>query len=144
MTLLKRLPLGSLSLLFLAHCTFSWFLTGSKTSALVWIFTTLLDFMVFGFLTAPSTGQRGRFLRKIGSWIPLQGRIISVVAVAFSVAFILFLVRIFAYVVVLIISAILARLDMQLARFGELQTFFILVSVSLSGLGFGWYMRFLF
>ena len=60
-----------------------------------------------------------------------------VATVAFVSAVIVTWLQVFAHILVVISAESLARLDLQTARFTQLQAFLILSAVSLAGLGLG-------
>ncbi|MBI4783522.1 MAG: hypothetical protein HY785_19715 [Oscillatoriophycideae cyanobacterium NC_groundwater_1537_Pr4_S-0.65um_50_18] len=138
----KKFPWLSLALLLAAYATFSWFfthaftqvLTFSRTAYLAWglvIGGTLLEALL---LTTQYDGLKtliGRWLRSDIGYFTL----IVVASLGGTLAFIWSNVT--GYFVVLIAAEVLARLDLQNARFTRFQAFIVLTVISILGLALG-------
>jgi hypothetical protein len=75
----------------------------------------------------------------MGNWLRSDIGYFSIVLLgALSIAFILVWSHVFEYLMVVIGSEILSRLELQRARFNNWQSLGILTFVSVLGLGVGW------
>jgi hypothetical protein len=138
----KKLPWLSLSLLLIAYATFSWFfahtftqfLTFSKITVLAWslvIGFTLLQTLLLTTLFDELKVVLGRWLRSD------VGYFILIIAVSLSATFALISYHVTGYFVVLVAAEILARLDLQNAKFTRVQALIVLTVISILGLALG-------
>ncbi|MBE9178419.1 hypothetical protein IQ268_07430 [Oculatella sp. LEGE 06141] len=131
---MKNLPWLSLALLLAAYSTFSWFLYHSTAPWLVWTFAFVLAFGQALLLTTFSEG----FRVFLGRWLESDvGYFTVVLCSAFLVAFALVWIQMVGYIVVLVASEVLARLDLQNTGFSRSQSLGVLTTVSLVGLAIG-------
>jgi hypothetical protein len=142
----KKVPWLSLGILFSAYATFSWFLTqwvahqvGTALAEwAVWaivLFCTLLQALL---LTTLFDGVK-LFFRK---WLKSDVGYFSLIMLgSLSVTAALVWFRMFGYVLVLVSSEILARLDLQNAKLNRWQSLAVLTLVSVTGLAVGWCTR---
>ncbi len=137
----KKIPWFSLAILFAAHVAFGWFLASPEAIAapevakFAWAFVLCFDLIILGTLTASPNTYRAKFMRWTSS---NEGRLFSVILIAFFTAMFLVLVRLFGYMLVLSLSLSLARLDMLAAGFSDLPVLVLLLFMSLVGFGAGW------
>jgi len=140
-TVLKQLPWMSLGLLFVSHIAFGWFLLEPGANVdpafakFAWAFILCFDIIVVGTLTASPNTLRAKFMRWTSS---NEGRLFSVIILAFFAAMFLVFIRLFGYVLVLSLSLTLARLDMLAVGFNDLPVLILLLSIALLGFGIGW------
>lgn len=139
---MKKFPWLSLALLLTAYTTFSWFFTHTFAQFLTFSAATLLAWgLILSFtllqallLTTLFDGLRlmfGRWLRSDVGYFTL------IIVLSLSVTIALIGLRVTGYVVVLVAAEVLARLDLQDARFSRLQAFTVLSIISLAGLAIG-------
>lgn len=137
-SLTPKLPWLSLSLLFIAYTSFSWFVAHSAIPWLAWglaISFTMLQALLFTTMFA-----RLRLFARL--WLRSDlGYFTLILAGAISVTFALVWFRVFGYCLVIVSAEILARLDLQnMMRCNRMQALLILTIVSFSGLLLGWLM----
>jgi hypothetical protein len=142
----KKVPWLSLGILFSAYATFSWFLTHwvisqVSTAWAVWtvwaivLFCTLLQALLLTTLF----DRVKLFFRK---WLRSDVGYFSLIMLgSLSVTAALVWFKMFGYILVLLSSEILARLDLQNAKLNRWQSLAILTVVSVAGLVIGWSAR---
>jgi hypothetical protein len=130
-------PWLSIILLLIAYTTFSHFLT--KVTHSWWAWGAVLAF-TWGealLLTTWFDGVKFFFAR----WLKSDVGYFSLIIVgALSVTMALVWFKIFGYFVVLLSAEVLAKLDLQNARFSRLQSLLVLESITLVGLAVGWWI----
>lgn len=132
---MRRFPFLSLGLLLTAYATFGWFLYRETAPWLIWFAVIVFTLGQALLLTTFATGLR-IFIRK---WLRSDIGYFSIVILsALSIAFVLVWYHTFAYVLIVIASELLARLDLQSAGYDAWQTLSILTIVSILGLAVGW------
>ena len=130
----RPFPWLSLSLLFASYSTFSWFLNKATVSWLVW--AVVIAFALFQslLLTTFADGLKS----VIDSWLQSDlGYFTSVIIGAFLLALALVWTNILGYILVLVASEMLARLDLQNMGCNRLQSLLLLTGISLLGLLLG-------
>jgi len=134
----KRSLLLSLLLLLGAYSSFSWFLYRVTAPITVWVFVILFALIQALLLTALSKGLR-KFIRQ---WLSSDLGYFSIVMIlAVSITLALVWYQVFEYVVLMLGTEILARLDLQNAGLNQWQALFVLTLVSVLGLAVGWSAR---
>ncbi len=132
---MKEFPWLSLLLLLTAYITFSWFLYHATVTWIVWLMAGLFALGQALLLTAFSDG----FKNLINAWLRSDaGYFTSVVIAAMFVAIAFVWINLFGYILVLLASETLARLDLQRAGFNRTQSLIVLTLISFSGFGIGW------
>lgn len=131
---LNKVPWLSLALLLLAYATFSWFLYVSHVSWLAWAGVIMFTLAEALLLTTFSRGLRLVFRQWLTSDI---GYFTLIIFGAFLVAIALVWIRIFSYIVVVVSSEVLARLELQQLGCNRWQSFIVLSLLSFVGLGIG-------
>jgi hypothetical protein len=142
----KQVPWLSLSMLFSAYATFSWFLihwfaTHVDVSIAEWaVWAMVLSFTLLQalLLTTLFDGVKLFFRRWLRSDV---GYFSLILLASMSVTAALVWFRMFGYFLVLISAEILARLDLQNANLNRWQSLGVLTLVSLLGLAAGWGAR---
>jgi len=137
----KKLPWTSLALLVVTYSTLGWQLYAWSGSWRVWLLgAAFVLLMAFAFTTPAkilATCLDG-FLKSDTT------AFISMILGAFAVVAILRWLTAFAHFLLLLSASALARLDMELGAYSELQAFAVLAVVSLSGFGLGLLMYYLY
>ena len=139
---MKKFPWLSLALLLAAYATFSWFFTHAFTQVLTFSGTAYLAWsLVLGFTLLEAlllTTQFNGLKSLIGRWLQSDVGYFTLIFVASLGGTLAFIwSNVTGYFVVLIAAEILARLDLQNARFSRLQSFVILTVISMLGLAVG-------
>ncbi|PSB56337.1 hypothetical protein C7B61_20650 [filamentous cyanobacterium CCP1] len=136
---MRKLPWLSLAILFAAYTTFSSFLTYATVTWLAWGIVLVFTLLQALLLTTLFDGLKillGRWLKSdVGYFV-----LIMVFSLGVTVVFLWF--RVFGYILVLIASEVLVRLDLQNAGFNRVQSLIILSFFSLGGLALGWVVSF--
>lgn len=134
MSILKRLPWVSLSLLLLTYATYGWVISQANVPSTLWILAAIASLLLISGLTTPWTRITDYSFFLFQSHLRSFG-----VSVLGSFLFFLMIAwfRLFLDTLVLIAAAMLVRIDLQTASFREGQAFWILLIVSLTGLGVG-------
>ena len=134
MSTLKKLPWGSLALLLVTYFVFGWLLSVAHSAQVISPVVVALTLLLAGSLTSALPLVRDTLSFSLKS----DSRAFVIVAtVAFVSAVIVTWLQVFAHILVVISAESLARLDLQTAKFTQLQAFLILSTVSLAGLGLG-------
>ncbi|MBF2003774.1 MAG: hypothetical protein IGS50_11770 [Synechococcales cyanobacterium C42_A2020_086] len=129
------MPWLSLVLLFAAYTTFSWFITNATATWLVWVMVLTFTLTQALLLTTWFDG----FKRFLNRWLRSDvGYFTLIIVASLSLTLALVWFKTFGYILVLISSELLARLDLQTAGFNRLQALIILTIFSLAGLATGW------
>ncbi|NJN87604.1 MAG: hypothetical protein HC881_16460 [Leptolyngbyaceae cyanobacterium SL_7_1] len=132
---MKRVPWVSLTLLFTAYITCSWFLYRTTQPWIVGAGMVSFAIIQASLLTTFSKGFR-TFLNK---WLQSDLGYFSMVLLgAISIAFILVWYHTFEYALVVIGTEVLSRIDLQVAGFNNWQALAILFFVSILGLATSW------
>ena len=134
---MKITPLLSIWLIFIANLNLGWVLSQSKSPEWVW-----LGFTFFVLIMAESLASPWALIRNVFfHWMESDVRaFLTVIFTSFVAVIMLSWLHISAHLLILVISASIARLDLQTANVSELNAFLILASLSLLGLGGGWLM----
>lgn len=130
----RTFPWLSLSLLFASYSTFSWFLYNATVSWIVWALVIAFALLQSLLLTTFADGLKSVIDRWLQSDV---GYFTSVIIGAFLLALALVWTNILGYILVLVASEILARLDLQNIGCNRFQSLLILTSISLLGLLLG-------
>jgi hypothetical protein len=138
----KKFPWLSLALLLSAYTTFSWFFTHAFTQVLTFSSTAYLAWgLVIGFALLEAlllTTQFNGLKALLGRWLRSDVGYFTLIIVASLGATLAFIwSNVTGYFVVLIAAEILARLDLQNAKFSRFQSFIILTIISILGLALG-------
>jgi hypothetical protein len=131
----RKFPWLSLAILLAAYATFSAFLTRSTITWLAWGIVLTFTLLQALLLTTLFDGLKILIARWLKSDIGYF-TLIMLFSLGMTVVFLWF--RVFGYILVLIASEVLARLDLQNAGFNRVQALMILSIFSLSGLAVGW------
>jgi hypothetical protein len=138
----KNLPWLSLTLLLAAYITFSWFLTHTFTHFLTfstityWAWATVFGLTVLQTLLL--TTLFDPFKRVVSRWLRSDmGYFTLIIVSSFGATIALIWYTVTGYFLVLIAAEILARLDLQKAKFTRLQALIILTAISMMGLALG-------
>lgn len=130
----KSFPWISLSLLFASYSTFSWFLYNATVNWLIWALVIVLSLFEALLLTTFTDGLKSI----IDSWLQSDlGYFTSVIIGALLLAVALVWINLFGYVLVLLASEMLARLDLQNFGCNRFQSLLVLTGISLLGLFLG-------
>jgi hypothetical protein len=141
---MKQVPWLSLSILFAAYATFSWFFSRWSAHNLktvwigewaVWAFVVFCTLMQALLLTTLFDGVKAFFRRWLKSDVGYFSLII-ISALSVTVAMVWF--KMFGYFLVLVSAEILARLDLQNAKLNRWQSLLVLTVISVAGLAAGW------
>jgi hypothetical protein len=141
---MKQVPWLSLSILFSAYATFSWFFTRWSAQNLkafwigewaVWAFVLFCTLMQALLLTTLFDGVKAFFRRWLKSDV---GYFSLIIVSALSVTIALVWFKMFGYFLVLVSAEILARLDLQNAKLNRWQSLLVLTLISVAGLAAGW------
>lgn len=125
----------SLLLLLMSYANFGRLLAESNVNWYVWGLATGLALLVAEALASPWSLIRTVAIR----WLKSDTRaFITVMASAFLAVAVLNWFHISAQGILLVTASALVRLDAQILGTSDLQAFFIVMSVSLLGLGLGW------
>jgi hypothetical protein len=137
-----KFPWLSLSLLLAAYTTFSWFFAHSFTQFLAFSTTAVLAWgLVLSFtllqallLTTLFDGLKlflNRWLRSDIGYFSL------IILISMSVTIAIVWHGVTGYFLVLVSAELLARIDLESARFSRLQILFLLTLISMTGLAIG-------
>lgn len=135
---MRRFPWASLALLLIAYASFGWFLSSSAfpkyslALAMAWICVISIAFM-------RPIASLSRFISR---WFTSDTvAFLSVFMMAGVAALVLFWLHIFLYILTILATESLARIDMQTLGFGEIHAFWILATASFLGLAAGYAIR---
>jgi len=135
---LHRLPWVSLLLMLIAYGTFGWSIAEIKIAHhwwALWLPAELLAVMLAFITTSPLRTLE----RIINQWFKSNlTSFVAAVGGAFLVVVMLTWIHVFAYLLVLVASEALVRLDLQTGGFNERQSFWLLIVIAFAGLGAGW------
>jgi hypothetical protein len=142
----KKVPWLSLSILFSAYATFSWFLTHwfathvdeALAEWAVWALVLLFTLLQALLLTTLFDDVKQFFRRWLKSDV---GYFSLIILGSMGVTAALVWFKMFGYFLVLVSAEILARLDLQNAKLNRWQSLIILSLVSIAGLAVGWAAR---
>ncbi len=130
-----KTPWLSLLLLLVSYANFGRLLAESNVNWYVWGLATGLALLIAEALASPWSLIRTVAIR----WLKSDTRaFITVMASAFLAVAVLNWFHISAQGILLVTASALVRLDAQILGTSDLQAFFIVMSVSLLGLGLGW------
>ncbi|WP_414621800.1 hypothetical protein [Calothrix sp. CCY 0018] len=140
LSIIKKLPYRSLTLVFLTYSVFGWILSQENLPTFAWLLVVISVVILVAGITTPYTKTvkyvRVLFNTKLKSF-------------GFAVlgAFLFFLIfaefRIFLDIMLIISATILVRLDFQMAGIKETQAFFLTSLFSISGLMLGFLLNLL-
>jgi len=131
---LKRLPVLSLTALWLLYLALGWSLAATTSNWQVWSLAACSIVLLALTFAAPSSLVR----TALSSMLQSDARaFVAVVVGAFAVVVALTWLRYFARLMVLLAAGALARLELQSANYGEWSAFAVLTIASLGGFGLG-------
>ncbi|OLP17194.1 hypothetical protein BST81_17755 [Leptolyngbya sp. 'hensonii'] len=131
----KPAPWISLLLLLIAYSMFGWYLFGPGSIRYTWLVVECLIPLLTILLTVPLNDTGLRFI----NWTSSSGfTLILSVFLAFLALTFLVVLRIFIYILLILSTSVLARLDMQMMGLKQWQAFILLLFISFTGLGIGW------
>jgi len=138
----KKLPWLSLALLLATYATFSWYFTHTFAKVLTFSISAYLAWgLVLGFTLLEAlllTTQFDGLKAMVGRWLRSDlGYFTLIFAASLGGTLAFIWANVTGYFVVLIAAEILARLDLQNARFSRFQSFVILTVISIVGLVVG-------
>ncbi len=133
MPTLKKVPWLSIALLLATYSTLGWLLSAYHNPWFVWLIIVVGILLLAAALSSP----REKFKDSPGLFKSNTKAFFFVVVAAFLSVILLSRLHIFVHALVVISAATLFRLDAQAARLSNKQIFWILVIVSLAGLGLG-------
>lgn len=133
MSTLKKIPWLSLALLLVTYSTLGWLLSAFHNPWFVWVIIVVGVLLLAAALSSP----REKFKDRSSLFKSNTKTFFFVVMAAFLSVILLSRLHIFVHALVIISAATLFRLDAQAARLSNKQVFWILVIVSLAGLGLG-------
>jgi hypothetical protein len=143
----KKFPILSLSLLLTAYISFGWLLSDPKYPEIRYYGVAISVPMVFAIawiwiICSLFINPLTSFSRFVIRWFKSDTvAFLSIFMAALFASFILFWLQLFLYILTIIATEALARVDVQTAGFGNWQAFAILLFVSLTGLFLGWTAR---
>ncbi|MCT7976893.1 hypothetical protein [Laspinema olomoucense] len=141
MFFIKALPRLSLLLLAGTYCNFGWTLATAESPWWVWVLSIVFIFLMAEALAAPWSIIRTISVR----WLKSDYRtFFTVLLGAFFLVVFLSWLDISAYGLALLVSAAIARLDLQTGPFRPWQDFLILFVVATLGLSLGWALSLIF
>jgi hypothetical protein len=144
---LKKFPIFSLLLLLVAYISFGWFLSDPRFPAfrvhgMTIHIPLILAIAWIWFICSAFISPLANLSRFIARWFKSDTvAFLSIFMMAAIATIILFWLHIFLYILTIIATEALARVDVQSAGFGNWQAFIILLMVSLAGLWIGWTAR---
>lgn len=131
---LQSFPWLSMSLLLASYSTFSWYLYQETVNWLIWAIVVAFACLQALFLTTFADSLKS----VIDSWLQSDiGYFTSVIIGALLLAFIFVWAKLFGYILVILASEALTRLDLQTLGCNRLQSLAFLTGFSLLGIGFG-------
>ena len=134
MPTLKKLPWVSLTLLLVTYITLGWLLSDFHGFWLVWVTVALGVLLLAAWLSSPWSEIRD-FLAPLFK-TDTRAFFVATVAAFLSVAVVTWL-NIFVHILVVLSAGTLVKIDAQTCGLSRSQTFWIMGSVSLAGLGLG-------
>ncbi|UBF23711.1 hypothetical protein K9N68_18245 [Kovacikia minuta CCNUW1] len=143
----KKSPIVSLSLLLVAYISFGWFLSDPKLPMFNFYGFSISIPLVLGiawvwFICAALISPLAGFSRFITRWFKSDTvAFLTIFMLAGMAAFILYWLHVFLYILTIIATEALARVDVQMAGFTNWQAFLVLLTISLLGLVIGWEAR---
>lgn len=134
MPTLRNLPWVSLILLLVTYITLGWLLSNFGDPMPVWVAVVIGVFVLSTLLSSPWSHLRDDLTKMFKS----DSRAFTVAIVgAFATVLIITWFHIFAHAMVIAAAATLFRLDAQTVGWSEKKIFWVLIIVSLAGLGLG-------
>lgn len=132
---IKRFPWLSLTLLMVAYGSFGWFLSNPQTSSqFAWFVALGWAWIISEVFLDPITD----FSRFIMRWFKSDTvAFLSICMIAGLAAVIMFWLHVFLYIVTILATEALARIDLNTINCSRRQTLWILSSVSIVGLLIG-------
>lgn len=131
---LQSFPWLSMSLLLASYSTFSWYLYQETVNWLIWAIVVAFACLQALFLTTFADSLKS----VIDSWLQSDiGYFTSVIIGALLLAFIFVWAKLFGYILVILASEALTRLDLQTLGCNRLQSLAFLTGFSLLGIGLG-------
>ena len=134
MITLKGFPWVSLTILLATYSTLGWLLSAFHDPLIVWVAIGISILLLAAILSSPWSKIRDYFTHLFKS--DTRTFLVAVIVALLSVAIVSWL-HIFAHALVVISAGTLFRLDAQTSGLSERQEFWLLVIVSLLGLGLG-------
>lgn len=130
---IKKISGVSLALLLATYITVGRVLSDARQPVLAWVITTLGILLVAALLSSP----RSRF-RNISRFFKSDTRtFFFIVVIAFLSVVVLWRLHIFVHALIAISAATLVKLEARAVRLTDKQTFWLIVILSLAGLGLG-------
>ncbi|MEC4806367.1 MAG: hypothetical protein SAJ12_11790 [Jaaginema sp. PMC 1079.18] len=134
MSLWKKIPFLSLTLLFLTYGLCGWSLAQATHQLWIWVVFGLMILILVIILVGPVA----RFRNLLGIWLQSDATaFLSVMVMAFVTVMLVTRLDLLAQWLVLLASGYLARLDLQRAGYQTWPTFAIAAIAALSGYGTG-------
>jgi hypothetical protein len=138
MASLRNFPWFSLTFLLITYASFGYFMFSSPVPWVAWVIAIGWVFGLAFFFIAPLRSVRTVTYR----WLKTDAiAFFALVILAALVPTVILWGRAFLYILILLAAETLARLDIQVARFSAIQSFWILSTTSLAGLGLGWFVH---
>ncbi|HIK06167.1 MAG TPA: hypothetical protein IGS40_15865 [Trichormus sp. M33_DOE_039] len=134
MLIVKRIPWMALGLLLLTYTTLGWSLSDLQAPWFVWFVLVLSLLLLVGTLTAPYSTLAKYSIVLFGS---NTKTFVAAVLGAFLFFMMLAWFRVFLDTLLIVSSAILARIDFQSTGFKEGQAFIVTSIFSIVGVGLG-------
>ena len=138
MPTLKKFPWVSLTLLLVTYIILGWLLSAFHGPWFVWVTVAVGVFLLAAWLSSPWSEIRG-FLAPLFR-TDTRAFVIATVFAFLSVVIVTW-VNIFFHILVVLSAGTLVKLDSQTCGLSPRQTFWIMGSVSLAGLGLGWVVQ---
>lgn len=130
---IKKVSWVSLTLLLITYITVGRLLSEAQQPVLAWVVITLSILLLAALLSSP----RSRF-RNISRFFKSDTRtFLFIVVAAFLSVVVFWRLHIFVHALIAISAATLVKLEAQAVRLTNKQTFWLIVIVSLAGLGLG-------
>lgn len=130
-------------LLLVAYTSFGWFLT--QPTYRTWQGCSIPYMLAFGgiwLLSAVFMSPLTSFTRLIQRWFKSDTvAFLSIFMFAAAAAVVLYWLQVFLYILTILATEALARIDIQAMGYGNRQAFWILTIVSILGLLLGWAIR---
>ena len=140
----KQIPILSPLLLLVAYSSFGWFLSDPefpefRVVGIVVSVPMLLSIVWIWISCSAFISPLSSFSRFVTRWFKSDTvAFLSIFMAAAMATFILFWMHIFLYILCIIATEALARVDIQTAGYANRQAFLALLTISLTGLMLGW------
>jgi len=135
-----KFPVRSLFLLLVAYSSFGWFLSDPRFSQFVWFIAMGWIWVISEAFMDPLTS----ITRFVTRWFKSDTvAFLAICMFAGLATLVLFWMHIFLYILTILATEALAKIEIQSRGFGRRIMFWSLTGVSLLGLGLGWITRFI-